>query len=183
MTSPKPRPKILSSPRRRAAHMPLDQRARPTAERIRRAGTHFERGDTGQITMRDSPIERALTGKVITPEQYAAAQKYRHHWYYGGLHDHLSSLDLTRIFSADHGSASGMARSENQAFHRQRFREAVAAVGKIGSHVLDSAVCREVSLEQVGYALGWGNRMYAYAAAAERMKIALDGLCRLWGIG
>src|SRR5205807_588414 len=116
MTAAKPRPRILSSPRRRAAHVPLEQRARPTAERMRRAGAHFARGDTGQITMRDSPIERALTGKVITPEQYAAAQKYRHHWYYGGLHDHLASLDLTRIFSADHGSASGMARNENQAF-------------------------------------------------------------------
>jgi hypothetical protein len=183
MTSAKPRPKILFSLRRRAAHVPLEQRARPTPERLRHARAHFERGDTGQITMRDSPLERAFARKTITPEQYAAAQKYRPHWYFGGLHDHLGSLDLTRIFSADHASASGMARSENQAFHRQRFREAVAAIGKIGSHVLDSAVCREVPLEQVGYALGWGNRAYAYAAAAERMKIALDGLCRLWGIG
>ena len=183
MTSAKPRHKILSSPRRHAAHVPLEQRARPTAERMRRAGAHFARGDTGQITMRDSPIERALTRKTITPEQYAAAQKYRHHWYFGGLHDHLGSLDLTRILAGHHGDYSGMARSENQAFHRQRFREAVQAIGKIGSHVLDSAVCREMPLEQVGYALGWGNRAYAYAAAAERMKIALDGLCKLWGIG
>jgi hypothetical protein len=97
--------------------------------------------------------------------------------------DGLGSLDLTRILAGHHGDYSGMARSENQAFHRQRFREAVQAIGKIGSHVLDSAVCRETPLEQVGYALGWGNRAYAYAAAAERMKIALDGLCRLWGIG
>ncbi|MFZ2144412.1 MAG: DUF6456 domain-containing protein, partial [Xanthobacteraceae bacterium] len=96
--------------------------------------------------------------KTITPEQYAAAQKYRHHWYFGGLHDHLGSLDLTRILAGHHGDYSGMARSENQAFHRQRFREAVQAIGKIGSHVLDSAVCREMPLEQVGYALGWGNR-------------------------
>jgi hypothetical protein len=183
MTSAKPRHKILSSPRRHAAHVPLEQRARPTAERMRRAGARFERGDTGQITMRDSPLERALARKTITPEQYAAAQKYRHHWYFGGLHDHLGSLDLTRILAGHHGDYSGMARSENQAFHRQRFREAVQAIGKIGSHVLDSAVCREMPLEQVGYALGWGNRVYAYAAAAERMKIALDGLCKLWGIG
>jgi len=133
--------------------------------------------------MRDSPIERALARKTITAEQYAAAQKYRHHWYYGGLHDHLGSRDLTRLFSPDHAGASGMARSESEAFHRQRFREAVEATGKIGSHVLDSAVCREAPLEQVGYALGWGNRAYAYAAAAERLKIALDVLCRLWGIG
>src|ERR1700738_3706212 len=91
---------------------------------MRRAGAHFERGDTGQITMRDSPLERALARKTITPEQYAAAQKYRHHWYFGGLHDHLGSLDLTRILAGHHGDYSGMARSENQAFHRQRFRRA-----------------------------------------------------------
>jgi hypothetical protein len=149
---------------------------------MRRAGAHVERGHSGQITMRDSPLERALARRFITPEQYAAAQKYRHHWYYGGLHDHLGSLDLTRIFSEQHGSGSGMARSESEAFHRERFRQAVQAVGKIGSHVLDSAVCREIPLEQVGYALGWSNRTYAYAAGAERMKIALDVLCNLWGI-
>jgi hypothetical protein len=44
-------------------------------------------------------------------------------------------------------------------------------------------VCRETALEQVGYSLGWTSRPQAYAAAAERMKIALDELCRRWGIG
>jgi hypothetical protein len=58
----------------------------------------------------------------------------------------------------------------------------VQAIGKIGSHVLDWAVCRETALEQVGYSLGWSSRPQAYAAAVERAKIALDALCRLWGI-
>ena len=62
-------------------------------------------------------------------------------------------------------------------------REAAAAIGKIGSHVLEWSVCREIALEQVGYTLGWGSRPQAYAAAAERMKNALDELCKLWGIG
>ena len=75
-----------------------------------------------------------------------------------------------------------MARTENQLFHRQRYREAVQAIGKIGSHVLEWAVCRETALEQVGYSLGWSSRPQAYAAAVERAKIALDALCRLWGI-
>jgi hypothetical protein len=75
-----------------------------------------------------------------------------------------------------------MARTENQVFHRQRYREAVAAAGKIGSHVLEWAVCREISLEHVGYTLGWASRAQAYAAAAERMKDALDTLCKLWGM-
>ena len=49
-----------------------EQRAQPTAERIRRAGADFERGDTGQITMRDSPLERAYARKLITRQQYSA---------------------------------------------------------------------------------------------------------------
>ena len=55
------------------------ERAWPTPERLRRAGSDVERGDTGQITMRDSPLERAFARRVITQEQYAAGQKYRHH--------------------------------------------------------------------------------------------------------
>ena len=56
-------------------------------------------------------------------------------------------------------------------------------IGKIGSQVLDSVVCRDVGLEQMGYALGWGTHAQAYAAAVESMKTALDALCTLWGIG
>jgi hypothetical protein len=41
-----------------------------------------------------------------------------------------------------------MSRTETQVFHRQRYREAVGAIGKIGSHVMESAVCREIALEQ-----------------------------------
>ena len=74
-----------------------------------------------------------------------------------------------------------MAKTEAQVFHRQRYREATQAVGKIGSHVLEWAVCREIPLDQVGYTLGWGTRPQAYAAAVERMKTALDALCELWG--
>jgi hypothetical protein len=170
-------------PRSARGRPSLELRAQPTAERMRRAGADFERGDTGQITMRDSPLERALARNVITQEQYSAAQKYRHHWYHAGLAGPLGSIDLDRIFAPDLGGYSGMARTESQLFHRQRYREAVQAVGKLGSHVLDWAVCRETPLEQVGYTLGWSSRPQAYAAAAERAKTALDDLCKLWGIG
>jgi hypothetical protein len=159
-----------------------EQRAQPTVERIRRAGADFERGDTGQITMRDSPLERAHARKLITHQQYSVGQKYRHHWYHAGLADQLQSVDLNRIFAADRSNFSGMAKTEVQVLHRQRYREATQAVGKIGSHVLDWVVCRETPLEQVGYTLGWGSRPQAYAAAVERMKTALDELCRLWGL-
>ena len=166
----------------RSGRRPLEERAQPTPERLRRAGGDFERGDTGRITMRDNPLERAFARRVISREQYSAAQKYRHHWYHAGLSDPLQSLDLNRIFATDLGGFSGMPHSENQLFHRQRYREAVQAIGKIGSHVLDWAVCRDIELAEFGYALGWSSRAQAYAAAVERMKMALDGLCKLWGI-
>src|SRR5262249_32460717 len=122
------------------------------------------------------PVERALARNALTPEQYSAGQKYRHHWYHAGLADRLESIDLNRIFAIDPGAYAGMAKTESQLFHRQRYREAVQAVGKIGSHVMEWAVCREIALEQVGQTLGWSSRPQAYAAAVERLKTALDEL-------
>ena len=95
----------------------------------------------------------------------------------------LGSLDLNGVLAVDIGGYAGMPKTENQLFHRQRYREAAQAAGKIGSYVLEWAVCREVALDQVGQALGWSSRAQAYAAALERMKAALDELCKLWGIG
>jgi hypothetical protein len=162
---------------------PSPARAAPTPERLRRAGGDFDVGETGRITMRDSPLERALARKIITLGQYSAGQKYRHHWYHAGLSGRLRSPELDRVFAVDAASLSGMAKTEFEVFHRLRYREAVQAVGKIGSHVLDAAVCRELALDKVGYSLGWSSRPQAYAAAAERMKLALDELCKLWDLG
>jgi hypothetical protein len=115
-----------------ATRTPIRERASPTPERMRRAGGDFERGHTGQITMRDSPLERSFARGVITHEQYSAAQKYRHHWYHAGLSGALASPALDRVFAADFGDFSTMARTEQQVFHRQRYREAVQSVGKVG---------------------------------------------------
>jgi hypothetical protein len=157
--------------------------ATPTPERMRRAGSDFERGESGQITMRDSPLERAFARRVVNRLQYATAQKYRHHWYHAGLSGQLASIDLGRVFAVDLDNFSGMPRTETQVFHRQRYREATQQIGKIGSYVLDCLVCREVQLHEVGYGLGWSSRSQAYAAAAERMKSALDALGTLWAVG
>jgi hypothetical protein len=174
---------VRSSGKRGKEAPPVERRALPTPERLRRAGRDIERGDSGQITMRDSPLERAFARNAISAEQYSAGQKYRHHWYHAGLAGQLGSLDLNRVLAVDLGGYAGMAKTENQLFHRQRYRESVQAAGKIGSHVLEWAVCREIPLEQVGQALGWSNRAQARAAALERMKAALETLCKLWGIG
>src|SRR5262245_35622166 len=160
---------------RRRAQVAVERRALPTPERLRRAGKDVARGNSGQITMRHAPLERAFARGALTAEQYSAGQKYRHHWYHAGLSGGLISVGL--------GAYAGMAKTERQVFHRQRYREAVQVLGKISSHVLEWAVCREFGLEQIGQALGWTSRPQAYAAALERMKAALDELCRLWGIG
>ena len=154
----------------------------PTRERLDKADGHVDRGDHGIYTMRDTPLERLLSRDKITNHQYLSGQKYRHHWYHAGLSDALQSLDVNRIFASDLAGFSGMAKTESQVFHRQRYREGVQATGKIGAGVLDWVVCREVPLEDVGYTLGWGSKPQATAAATERLRMALDDLRKLWGI-
>ena len=157
-------------------------RAEPTPERMRIAGRDYERGDTGQLTMRDNPLERALSRGVITSGQYNAGIKYRHHWFRAGLSDPIGSIDLNRVFASDLGGFSGMPKTEAQAFHRQQLREANEEIGINGRKVMEYAVCAETSLEVAGNMIGWDSKAAAIVAATERMKAALDGLRKLWGI-
>jgi hypothetical protein len=62
-------PGVMKAMRARVEPPAVEQRALPTPERIRRAGADFDLGDTGQITMRDSPLERARARKLITNQQ------------------------------------------------------------------------------------------------------------------
>src|SRR5262249_27616926 len=110
---------------RRRTPVRIERRALPTPERLRRAGKDVARGETGQITMRDAPLERAFARGALTAEQYSAGQKYRHHWYHAGLSGALVSVDL---WAVDLGAYAGMAKTERQVFHRQRYREAVQAL-------------------------------------------------------
>jgi hypothetical protein len=161
--------RVVMSRREKREHQAAEPRAEPTAERIRPAGGDFERGHSGQITMRDSPLERAFARKLITHQQYSVGQKYRHHWYHAGLAGRLESIDLNRIFATDPANFSGLAKTEAQVFHRQRYREATQAVGKIGSHVLDCIVCRETPLDHKS-AIRW-----AGAAVRRRMPRQSSG--------
>jgi hypothetical protein len=88
----------------------VERRALPTPERLRRAGADIARGHSGQITMRDAPLERAFARNAITAEQYSAGQKYRHHWYHAGLAGYLESVDLNRVLAIDLGAYAGMAK-------------------------------------------------------------------------
>jgi hypothetical protein len=133
--------------------------------------------------MRDSPIERALAREVISRPQYEAAIKFRHHWYHGGLAPMLASPDLNRVFAPNVANYSGMAKSESQVFHRQRYREAVSEVGRRGEYVLSLCVCEEQPLAHAGYGLGWEHKPQAVAVATELLRLGLDRLCALWSIG
>ena len=162
--------------RSRTGHPPVEYRALPTPERMRRAGSDFERGDTGQITMRDSPLERAFARNVVTQEQYRAAQKYRHHWYHAGLSDRLGSIDIGRIFAADLGDFSGMARTETQVFHRQRYREATQAAAYHFTATRRKPSARSDRMYSIGwYAATFHSNRWAtlWAGAAVRKPMPL----------
>jgi len=62
-------PGVMKARREKDEPPAVERRALPTPERIRRAGADFDLGDTGQITMRDSPLERARARKLITHQQ------------------------------------------------------------------------------------------------------------------
>ncbi len=93
----------------------------------------------------------------------------------------VSSIDPNRIFATD-GNFSGMAKTENQVFHRQRYRDAVEKLGEERGRVLEWMVCREYQLEKIGYSLGWQNKSQAIAAATQTSRSGLNVLCELWGI-
>lgn len=157
----------------------LDERG-ATVHRYRRAEQAFDISDTGKTTMRDSPIERALARKMITPSQYNAATKFYSHWFRAGLAGNLGSADLNRVFGGDN-NFSGMPRNEVEAFHRQRFRQAVNMVGDSGSKALIRVICLEMKFEEVGRQLGWNNIAQATASAIQVTRDALDILAREWG--
>lgn len=159
----------------------------PTVERMQKAEGGFTLGDDKQggkkYTMRDTPLDRAFAKKIITGAEHSALQKYRHHWYHAGQAPAVSSLDLNRIFAGGDSGPAGMPKSEGQAFHRQRWREAQAALGMRSSVVVDRFVCSEENLENCGYALGWNSKPQAIAGATEILRDAGYRLARLWGIG
>lgn len=160
----------------------IDERG-ATTERRKIAGDYVHTDDKGRRYVRDTPIERALTRKTITAAQYTAAMKFYNHWYRAGLAETFGSADLNRVFGGADGFSS-MARTENQAFHRQRYRQAVQLVGISGSRVLEWVICQEKTLEDTGIQLlGWGNKVQGRAAATQMLKDRLDMLCDEWGIG
>ena len=152
-----------------------------TKEWLKKADYSIDCGDTGVLTMRDSPIERAMARSIINGDQYKAAIKLYHHWYRAGLAGSYGSMDLTRVFGGEFGF-TGMPRTELEQFHRERFRGAIKICGQRGSWVLERVVCRERNFEETGRELGWHNKAQATAAAIQVTRDALDILVKEWGL-
>lgn len=159
----------------------------PTPERLQKAQGFYQVGDDQQGTrihrMRDDTLERLVARNQLTGTEYAALQKYHHHWHRAGLEMGLGSVDLNRVFSSDPGSMSGMAKTEGQAHHRKQWREAREHIGHRPGIVVDNVVCAGTNLEVAGFAIGWNSKPQAIAVATEMLKDAGYRLAKLWGIG
>lgn len=159
----------------------------PTPERLLKSRGDFTVGDDEQgtrvYTFRDSPLERMRDRyKQIDYRQYAALAKYRHHTYAAGMMGNISAIDFNRIFATDVSGFSGMAKTENQAFHRDQYRKAVKEIGLRDSVIVDSVVIKEIPLEIAGRMRGWLHPLQARAVATDVIRGAADRLSILWGI-
>jgi hypothetical protein len=178
-------------PKRRTArlrrHALRDEQGAPTPERLKFAEGHVEIGDDAQgtrvYTLRDSPLERLSARGGIDPREYSALMKFKQHWYHAGLQPALGGVDLARVFASDPASFSGMAKTERQVFHRQRYREAVQHIGLRAALVVERVVCAEQTLEMAGLALNWRTPAQARAAATELLRDAGYRLAQFWGVG
>lgn len=159
---------------------------RPTNERLRHAGEGFEisetRGGAGVMTMRDCPLERAYNRGQIQEREYQAGVKFRHHWFHAGMAGHIGSIDFDRIFARDLSSMGHMAKTEAQAFHRQKYREACNEMGPRPAKAVEYLVGAEFEFEKVGRMFGYNNDPQARAVAMTLLQDGLYRLAHLWGM-
>lgn len=146
-----------------------------------------ERGPTKERLgkLRPSPINMALEAEKITREQALAAEKFYKHWHSGGMVGHMPSVELDRVFGGD--GFGLMPRSENEAFHRDRYRKARALIekelGAISLWVTEQVVCHEKPFTEVGAIFGHKNRTRAAQVSFNMLVPTLNLLCGEWGIG
>lgn len=159
----------------------------PTPERLTAAADAFDIGGDNHgvrtYIFADSPLGRMFKRKAIDPIEYTALQRYKHHWYHGGLLSSMGSVDLNRIFASDPSNMTGMAKSERQAFHRQQYREARELIGHKPGIVVDNVVCAEWPLHIAGHSIGFDSPHRARTAAAEVLRKSARVLAKFWGIG
>ena len=177
---------IIDLDEARAERRSSDDYRGATPERVQKAAGAFTVGDDKQggktWTMMDSPLERLFAQNRLSKSEYDGLVKYRIHWFRAGLQPSLGSVDLNRVFASDPSNFSGMAKSEAQVFHRQKWREACELLGHRAGLIVDNVVCAEQSALMAGMCIGWKNRPQAEAAAIEMLRDAGYRLARHWGL-
>lgn len=144
----------------------------PTKERLRH--------------VRPSPINLALEcdPPKLTRAQGLAAEKFYKHWHAGGMIERIPSIDLDRVFGGE--GFSVMPRSDNEAFHRNRYRKAREMIleknGMLAFWVLEQVVCHERPFTEVGAIFGHKNRTRAAQVAFDLLLPPLNLLCDEWGL-
>jgi len=167
----------------------VDERG-PTTERIKRAGGEFEVGDSGTITLRQSPIERGWKRGTFTERQYHAAEKLYNHWIRAGLAGSYGSSDPLKIFATTQDFTRLFSTEVSEAHNwavRKAFRvvaDGVDAGGQRADHactVLRLMVLEEKPLSVAGQAIGFlGTR--AETMALTLIRSALNILIKEWGL-
>lgn len=166
----------------------LDERG-PTKQRLAKTG--FDIGDTGTITIRQSPVERGVKRGTLTEQQGTAAQKFYMHWYRAQLAGTIGSSDPLKVFSTVN-DFSRLRRTEASAFHYWALIRATTAVhnrmenGKTkGDHavgILSAVVLHEYSLEKAGRAVMELSGTPALVMAGDLLRRSLDILIEEWGL-
>jgi len=172
----------------------LDERG-PTTERMR--GAEFDVGDTGVITLRQSPVERAVRRRTLTERQGKAAEKFYSHWYQAGLAGSAGSADPLKVF----GTSSDFTKlftSERVEAHAWVIRKVIKAIrerqgtaghrGDHGVQILWLIVCQEVPFREAGESLKDAQGLkFLRGTSAEVMartilRSALNILIDEWGL-
>lgn len=164
----------------------LDERG-PTLERLRR--TDFEVGDTGTLTVRQSPVDRAIKRGTINKQQGRAAQKLYNHWYRAGMAGSIGNADPLKIFGSNN-DFSRLCASENAEFHWQSWCRAIKAVrrdmdaagmGMDAAKLLELVVCQEIPFKEAAQKV-WGGGRKAENRATILVRGALRVLVLEWGL-
>lgn len=158
----------------------IDERG-ATEQRYRMAEGHAFVSDTGAMHFRDSPIERAITKKILTREQGEAAQKYYTHWYRGGMAGQIGSHDVLKVFGTS-ANFDNLSASDSALFHRQRYWLAIKALGK-DREDFEAVVLRDTPFIELGHRRGWKDEKQARAVGTQFIREWLDWFCEEWGIG
>ncbi len=142
-----------------------------------------ERGPTREWVekSRESPINHAVARGQISRVQFAAAEKFRGHWYKSGLCEHFGTIDFGRVFGGENDGA-GMPKTELQFVNRVSFRKAVHALGGERAPRVIAIVCEEQPIIEWGYRIGYRDRETALSWALKAFRNSMDILCREWGL-